>query len=118
MGRTCLGVTGLGSAMAMTLLRDDLFWACSGSDDAQGVFLATIPSTRVSVAAATACFAPFRLDPAAAPGRHHPWRMQMQCLARVATFLLGESSAVCTRQPPPASALAGLYLPAWSSVHP
>ena len=35
----------------------------------------------------------------------------------VAAFLLGVSSAVCTRQPPTASVLAHLRLPAWSSVH-
>ena len=33
-----------------------------------------------------------------------------------AAFLLGGSSAVCTRQPPTASMLARFRLPAWSSV--
>ena len=40
-----------------------------------------------------------------------------QCLDLVAAFLLGVSSAVCTPQPPTASVLAHLRLPAWSSVH-
>ena len=50
-------------------------------------------------------------------GRTPPWRMKLQCLARVAVFLLGVSSAACTRLPPSASVLASLHLPAWSSVH-
>ena len=43
--------------------------------------------------------------------------MKLQCLDLVAVFLLGVSSAVCTRQPPTASMLARFHLPAWSSVH-
>ena len=35
----------------------------------------------------------------------------------VAAFMLGVSSAVCTRQPPTVSMLARFRLPAWSSVH-
>ena len=38
------------------------------------------------------------------------------CLDLVAAFLLGVSSAVCTRQPPAASVLARFSLSAWSSV--
>ena len=59
----------------------------------------------------------FLLDPAAALGRMSPWHMKLQCLGPVAAFLLGVSSAVCTRQPPTASVLAHLRLPACSSVH-
>ena len=43
--------------------------------------------------------------------------MKLQCLALVAAFLLGVSSAACTRLPPSESVLASLHLPAWSSVH-
>ena len=50
--------------------------------------------------AATACpdLVSFLLDPAATRG-HHPWRTKLQSLALFAAFLLGVSSAVCTRQP-------------------
>ena len=43
--------------------------------------------------------------------------MKLQCLDLVTAFLLGVSSAVCTRQPLTASVLARFRLPAWSSVH-
>ena len=43
--------------------------------------------------------------------------MKLRCLDRVAAFMFGVSSAVCTRQPPTASMLARFCLPAWSSVH-
>ena len=43
--------------------------------------------------------------------------MKLQCLDLVAAFLLGASSAVCTRQPPTAPILARFRLPAWFSVH-
>ena len=74
------------------------------------------PSAHTPAVAATDCLVQFLLDPAAALGRHPPWRviMKLQCPALVADFLLGVSSAVCTRLPP--SVLAGLRLPAWSSV--
>ena len=42
--------------------------------------------------------------------------MKFQCLDLVAAFLVGVSSAVCTRQPT-ASMLSRFRLPAWSSVH-
>ena len=42
--------------------------------------------------------------------------MKLQCLDLVATFLLGVSSEMCTRQPPSASTLARFHRPAWSSV--
>ena len=76
------------------------------------------PTSRIAVVAATACGFPFLIDPAAALGRMYPWH-KLQCLDLVAAFLLGVSSAVymCTRQPPTASVLAHLRLPAWSSVH-
>ena len=50
--------------------------------------------------AATACphLVSFLLDPAATRG-HHPWHTKLQSLALFAAFLLGVSSAVCTRQP-------------------
>ena len=60
---------------------------------------------------------PFLLDPAAALGCMSPWHMKLKCLDLVAAFLLGVSSAVCSRQPPTASVLAHLRLLAWSSVH-
>ena len=77
------------------------------------------PTSRIPVVAATACVVPFLLDPAAALGRMSPWHMKLQCLDLVAAFLLGVSSAVCTRQPSTgtASVLAHLRLSAWSSVH-
>ena len=59
----------------------------------------------------------FLLDHAAALGRMPPWHMKVQRLDLVAAFLLGVSSAVCTREPPTASVLARFRLPAWSSVH-
>ena len=43
--------------------------------------------------------------------------MKLQCLALVAAFLLGVSSAECTRLPPSACVLANPRLPAWSSLH-
>ena len=43
--------------------------------------------------------------------------MKLQCLALVTAFLLGVSSAACTRLPPSASVLVTLHVPAWSSVH-
>ena len=90
---------------------------CSGLDHAQAVLLAAFPASRIPVLAATACVVPFLLDPAAALSRMPPWYMKLQCLDLVAAFLLGVSSAVCTRQPPTASMLAHFRLPAWSSVH-
>ena len=41
--------------------------------------------------------------------------MKLQCLALVAAFMLGVSTAACTRLPPSASVLASLPLPAWST---
>ena len=81
------------------------------------MLLATFPTNPVPVVAATACVVPLLLDPAAALGRMSPWHMKLQYLNLVAAFLLGVSSAVCTRQPPTASMLAHFRLPAWSSVH-
>ena len=37
----CPGISGLGGSLAVNLLRDDLFRACSGSDHATAVFFAT-----------------------------------------------------------------------------
>ena len=102
--------------MAITLLQDDHFRVCSGSNHAEAILLAAFLSSRVPVVAATACIVPFLLDPAAALGYTSPWHMKLQCLDLVAGFLLGVSSAVCTRQPPTASTLAPFCLPAWSSV--
>ena len=84
----------------------------SGTYDALSILAIRIP-----VVAATACVVPFLLDPAAALGRLSPWHMKLQFLDLVAAFLLGVSSAVCTRQPPTTSMLAHFRLPAWSSVH-
>ena len=68
------------------------------------------PSDRTPAVAATACIVPFLLDPADALGHHPPWCMKFQCLALVAAFLLGVSSAACTRLPlsAPAGVLASL----------
>ena len=131
----------MGGLLAITLLRDGLLRPCSGSDPAKAVLVVAFPSDRIAVVAAMACPVPFLLDscsppelssplglpplassrscsnPAAPLGCHPPWGMKLQCLALVAAFLLGVSSAVCTRLPPSASVLAGLRLPAWSSVH-
>ena len=76
-----------------------------------------LPTSRVLGVAATACVVSFLLDPAAALGRMSPWHMKLQCLDLVAAFLIGVSSAVCTRQPPTAFVWAQFRLPAWSSVH-
>ena len=81
------------------------------------MLLTVFPTCRIPVVAATACLVPFLLDPAAALGRMSPWHMKLQWLGPVAAFLLGVSSAVCTRQPPTASVSAHLRLPAWSSAH-
>ena len=43
--------------------------------------------------------------------------MKLQCVSLIAAFLLGVSSAVCTRLPPSLSVLACLRLPTWSSAH-
>ena len=112
----CPGILGTGGALAVTPLRDDLFKACFGSEHASAVLLAAFPSDRTPVVAATACLVPFLLDPAAALGRPPPWRMKLQCVSLVAAFLLGVSVAVCTGLSPSESVLAGLRLPAWSSV--
>ena len=80
------------------------------------MLLAAFPSSRIPVVAATACVVPFLLHPAAALGRLSPRNMKWQCLDLVAAFLLRVLSAVCTRQPPTASMLARIRLPAWSSV--
>ena len=42
--------------------------------------------------------------------------MKLRCLDLVAAFLLGVSTAVCTRHSPDTSVLARFSLPAWSSV--
>ena len=112
----CLRIPALNSSVALALLRDDLFRVCSGSDHAEAVLLAAFPTGLIPVVATTACVVPFLLDPAAALGRMFPWHMKLRCLDLVAAFLLGVSSAVCTRQPPAASVLARFSLPAWSSV--
>ena len=112
----CQSIPGLDSSVALALLRDDLVRVCSGSEHAEAVLLAAFPSSRIPVVAATARVVPFLLDPAAALGRMSPWHMKLQCLDLVAAFLLGVSSAVCTRQPPTASLLARFRLHAWPSV--
>ena len=84
---------------AMTLLRDGLLQAFSGSEPAKAVMLAVYPSSRSPVAA-TACLVPFFLDPAAALGRRSRWCMNLQSLALVVAFLLGVPAAVCTCHPP------------------
>ena len=110
----CPGILGTGGmrTLAVKLLQDDLCKACSGSDHASAVLLAAFVSDRTPVVAATACLIPFLLDPAAALRGPLPWRMKLQFLALVAAFLLGMSSAVCTRLPPSESVLASLHLPA------
>ena len=77
------------------------------------MLLAAFPSSCIPAVAATACVVPFLHDPAAALVRMPPWHTKLQCLDLVAAFLLGVSSAVCTRQPPTASVLARFRLPAW-----
>ena len=68
----CLGILGTGGTLAVTLLRDDLFKACIGSDHASAVLLAAFHSDHTPVVAATACLVPFLLDRAAALGRPPP----------------------------------------------
>lgn len=71
--------------------------------------------TRTAVAA-TACLVTFLLEPAAGLGRPNPsWYMNLQCVALAAAFLLGLSSAVCTRLPSSVPVLA--CLPALSFGH-
>ena len=111
----CPGFVRPGGTLAVKLPRDDLFRAFSGPDHASAVLLATSPSGSYPVVAATACLGPSLLDPAAA--LPPPWRMKLQCLTLVVKFLLGVSSAACTRLPPSESVLASLHLLAWSSVH-
>ena len=55
--------------------------------------------------------------PCCCTGTSPPWRMKLRCLYLVAAFLLGVSSAACTRLHPYESVLASLRLPAWSPVH-
>ena len=62
----CPGILGTGDTLAVTLLRDDLFKSCFGSDYASAVLLAAFPSDLTPVVAATACLVPFLLNPAAA----------------------------------------------------
>ena len=112
----CQCIPGLDTSIALALLRDDLFQVCSGPDHAEAVLLAAFPTSRIPAVAATACVVPFLLDPAAALGRMSPWHMRLRCFDLVAAFLLGVSTAVCTRQPPAVSVLARFSLPAWSSV--
>ena len=114
---TCPGISGLGRFLAVTLLRDDLFRPCSGSDSAAAVLLVAFASECTPVLVTTTCHVPFLHDPAAALGRHPPWRMALQCLAIVAVFLLGVSSAARAHLQPSTSTLASLYLPAWSSAN-
>ena len=109
----CPGILGTGGTLAVTLLGDDIFKACFGSDHASAVLLAAFPSDLTPVVAATACLVPFLLDPAAALGPSPPFRMKLQCVSLVAAFLLGVSSAACTRLPPSESVLASLRHPAW-----
>ena len=68
----CPGILGTGGALEVTLLRDDLFKSCFGSEHASAVLLAAFPSDRTPGVAATACLVPFLLDPAAALGRPPP----------------------------------------------
>ena len=98
----CQCIPGLDGSIALALLRCNLFRVCSGSDHAQAVLLAAFPTSRIPVVAATACVVPFLLD----LGRMSPWHMKLRCLDPVAAFLLGVSTAVCTRQPPAASVVA------------
>ena len=93
----CRCMPGLDGSVALALLRDDIFWVCSGSDHAEAVLLAAFPAGHVPDVAATACVVPFLLDPAAALGRMSPWHMKLRCLDLVAAFLLGVLTAVCTR---------------------
>ena len=97
----CPCISGLDSSVAVTLLRDDLFRVCSGSDHVEAVLLASLPFGRVTVIAATACVLPFLLDPTVALGRVSPWHMKLQCLDLIATFLLGVSSVGGPASPRP-----------------
>ena len=72
----CQCIPGLDSSGALAVLRDDLFRVCSGSDHAEAVLLAELPTSRVPVVAATACVVPFLIDPAAALGRVSLWHMK------------------------------------------
>ena len=113
----CPGVLGPGGTLAVKLLRDDLCRACFGYDHASAVLLAEFPSDQTPVLAATVCLVPCLLDPAAALGHPPPCQLKLQCLALVAAFLIGMSSAACTRLPPSEPVLASRRLPALSSVH-
>ena len=105
------------SGMTSSKKADEEFRVCSGSDHAEAVLLAAFPTSRIPGVAATACVVPFLLDAADPLGRMSALHTNLQCLDLVAAFLLGVSSAVCTRPPPTASMLARFCLPTWSSVH-
>ena len=98
--------------MATALLRNDVARACAGTAPAEAVLLAAFPHARVPVVAATACLVPFLLDPAAVLMAGPPGHVPLQRLGLAAAFLVGVSSGVCTRQPPSASVLARVCLPA------
>jgi len=106
------GISSMGSSMAITLPRDDLFSTRAGSAPAEAVLLAAFPYANLPVFAATACLGPFDLDPAAVLGRQPPGHILLQGFGLAAAFVLVVSSAVCTRQPLSASALASFSLPA------
>ena len=61
----CPGISGLRGSLAVTLRRDDLFKACSGSDHAMALLLATFPSDRTPALVAKAYIVPFLIDPGA-----------------------------------------------------
>ena len=76
----CPSILGTGGTLAATLLRDDLFKACFGSDHASAVLLAAFPFDRTPVAAATACLTPFLLDrccPGTSPPLAHEVAMRV-----------------------------------------
>ena len=67
----CPFASGLGSSMAITILRDDLFRVCSGSDHAEAGLLAAFPSSHAPVVPATACL-PASPRPCCCPGPSPP----------------------------------------------
>ena len=106
-------IPGLDSSVAVSLLQDDLLRVWSGSDNTEAVSLAAFPSGRSPRCCRNGLCCPVPVRPCSCPGpwavtlgRASRWHVKFQSLDLAAAFLLGVSSAVCTRQPPTASMLA------------
>ena len=84
-----LGISSMGSSMAFTRLRDDLFSKCASFGPAGAVLLAAFPYAYVPVLAATFCLGPVILGTAAVLGWQPPGHIPLQCFSLAAAFMLG-----------------------------